>query len=82
MLEEKVLIVSPECPACEWLRKTLDEKGLSDKFRVVDVSTPEGLEFAKKVGVNAVPDCALVVEDKGELKARRCTEEELRDLLK
>lgn len=79
---EKILVVSPNCPSCEVLKERLSRRGLLDKYRVVDASTPEGLDFAKRLGILGVPDCVVVEQDKDGAKARRCTQQEFEDILK
>jgi len=81
-MKEKLLVVSPSCPTCEAVQKHLSEKGVLDNYKIVDVSTVEGAEFAKKLGITGVPEC-VVVEGEGEKRTVRvCTSEEWRGMLK
>lgn len=78
---EKVLIVAPGCPTCDKVKARLREKGVLQRFRVVDVSTPEGKDFAMKLGVKGVPDCA-VIEGRGNQKVVRvCSDGEWKRML-
>lgn len=76
-MEQKVLIVSPNCPSCEALKTLLGKKGVLEQYQILDISTPQGLDFARKMDVMAVPECVIV---DGEY-ARMCTEKEFKDIL-
>jgi len=78
-MSEKVLVVSPNCPSCKAVEKFLIEKGLLDSYRVVDVSTPEGLEFAKRAGVQGVPECLVVDHEKKVVRV--CSDDEWKEML-
>lgn len=82
ILQEKVLIVSPNCPSCATVKEFLRRKGTLQNYKVVDVSTPEGLDFARRLGVAGVPECA-VIEGEGQHKiVRVCTDDEWKGMLK
>lgn len=81
-LKEKVIVVAPNCPACDAMEQILREKGVLKDYKVVDASTAEGVDFAKRLGIMAVPDCVVIVEEKDGVKARRCTQEEFEDILR
>mgnify|MGYP001145145706 CR=1 FL=1 len=80
MSSKKVLIVASWCPTCDTVKKMLSEKGVLDRFEVVDVSTPEGAAFAKSIGVMGVPDCAVVEQTDEGTKVRKCTDSEWREI--
>lgn len=80
-LTEKVLLVSPSCPACQLLKKALTKQGIIGKFQVIDISTPEGLDFAKRLGVKGVPECAVIERDGSQKTVRICTPEEWQRML-
>jgi len=80
LLGQKVLIVSPNCSSCKALKERLANKGLLDKYVVVDVSTSEGMKFARKLGVKAVPECAVVDEKKKIVRV--CSDDEWDSVLK
>ena len=77
---EKALIVSDQCMACKALLKELGNKGLLDKYKVINVNTPEGLDVVQKLGISAVPDCIVIMRDKDGDVARRCTDEETKKI--
>jgi len=79
---EKALIVSDQCVACKALLKGLEDKGLLSKYRVINVSSPEGSDVVQKLGISAVPDCIIIVRNKEGEMARRCTEQETKEILK
>lgn len=72
------MIVSPSCPGCEQLRKRLTELGTIKNYRVVDVSTVEGAELARKLGVQAVPNCVVVETTAEGKRARVCSDDEFK----
>ena len=80
MSEEKAVVITPDCPACEALKQRLQEKGKLDKYRFVDASTPEGRKFAEEMGIDAVPTCIVLKPVKGGHVVRTCTEAELEKL--
>lgn len=59
---KRLLFTTPACPNCPGAKKLLEDMGIG--FESVDASKPEGLEQAKKHGVNAVPSL-IVVDDEG-----------------
>ncbi|OYD16969.1 hypothetical protein CH330_01485 [candidate division WOR-3 bacterium JGI_Cruoil_03_51_56] len=82
MEKQKVLIVSPVCPSCEVVKKHLAKQGTLDKYIIVDASTPEGLDFARRLGIRGVPQCAII-EGEGEKKTVRiCSDEEWKRMMK
>lgn len=82
MASQKVLIVTEGCSACEQLTQALKRDGLFDKVTIVNASTPEGLDFAKRLGVRSAPECAVVEERDGETSVRVCSQSEWVRLLK
>lgn len=80
-MQEKVLLISPECPACDLVKKALAKRGLIGNFQVIDVSTAEGADFAKRLGVNGVPECAVIEGDGRQKTVRICTTEEWQRML-
>jgi len=82
MAKQKVLITTPGCTTCDALEAALKRDGLWDKVTVIDASTPEGLDFARRLGVKAVPECAVVEEDGGGTRVRTCSQEEWIRLLR
>lgn len=78
---EKTLVVSDQCPACKVLLDSLKEQGVLDKYRVINVSSPEGLDVVSKLGINAVPDCIMIVKNPSGDMARRCTEDEIKEII-
>lgn len=80
-MEEKVLLISPTCPTCDALKKYLDSKGFLGNLRVLDVSTSEGLDFAKRLGIDGVPDCAVIESDGSQTTVRICSPEEWKRML-
>jgi len=64
------------------LKQKLIEKGVVDEYEFLDVSTPKGLELAKKLGVTHVPDCVIVKETKDGVMGRLCSEEEMQQIMK
>jgi len=80
-MKGKVLIVSPRCPSCEVLKKKLEQKGILDRYEIIDVGTPEGMKFARNMDIRAVPECAIV-EGEGKVKTVRiCSEAEWKEML-
>jgi len=83
MAMDKAIIVSDQCGACKALLHGLDRKGALANYRVINVSSPEGAEIVSKLGITGVPDCIFIDKDKdGSPIARRCTEEETKEVLK
>lgn len=56
---KNLLFTTPSCPNCPTAKNLLGIKGV--EFDLVDASTKEGLEMARKFGVSSVP--ALIVLD-------------------
>lgn len=80
-MKEKVLVVSPTCPTCEVVKKYLRENGVLQNYSVVDVSTPDGMEFAKRLGITGVPECAIIEGEGQQKTVRVCSKEEWARLL-
>lgn len=80
-MNDKALVVSDNCSACKELLSKLEQKGKLGDYRIINVDTPEGLEIAKKMGIEALPECLVIVKDKDEEKARVCTDEETKEIL-
>jgi len=51
--QSKYLIVTDACPYCKTLMKQLGEE--LKEYKIINASTPEGLTFATKYNVYAVP---------------------------
>lgn len=81
-MNQKVLIVSPNCPSCQAIKQVLAKEGKLQKIQVIDVSTPEGMHFAKKLGVMGVPECAIIEGEGVEKTVRVCTDDEWKRMLK
>lgn len=81
LMDEKILLVSPECPGCEELREHMAASGTANKFKIVDVSSSEGRDLAKKLGITHVPNCVITKETSEGLVGRVCTPEELLQLI-
>lgn len=79
MSDIKAVVVSETCPYCESLLKFLKDRGLAEKVQVINASTQEGLDFAVKHGIRAVPEC-VVITGNGE-KVRVCSKGEFEQLL-
>jgi predicted thioredoxin/glutaredoxin len=77
--EETAIITTDTCPHCATMKKYLKDSGLMDKVKVINASTPEGLEFAMKHGIKAVPEC-VVIRKNGE-EVRVCTQDEFMKVL-
>lgn len=78
--EEKVLLVSSKCPFCEFLKEKIVKREL--KINIVNVDTEEGKSMVEKYGIEAVPECMMIIKKDGVEQGRSCSEEELEDLLK
>lgn len=63
------------------IKKVLAKRGLSEQYNIIDVSTPEGLDFAKRLGVQGVPECAVIEGDGSQKTVRICTPEEWKNML-
>lgn len=80
---DKAIIVSDQCGACKALLQGLEQKGTLGDYKVINISSAEGAEIVSKLGITAVPDCIFIDKDKdGTPIARRCTEEETKEVLK
>jgi len=80
--KQKVLLVSPACPSCDAVKKYLKKEGIINDYVVLDVSTKEGLDFARRLGVTGVPECAMIEGEGDNKTVRVCSEEEWRKMLK
>ena len=74
---ETTIIVSDQCPACKVLLDSLKTQGVLDKYKVVNVASPEGRDIVAKLGLKAVPNCVVIRREEGGDMARPCTEEEM-----
>lgn len=76
---EKLIVVTDSCPICADVKAYLKLKGLTDKVKLINASTPEGLKFARENGITGVPEC-VVVDENGK-QVRVCTKEEFNEVL-
>jgi len=79
---EKTLIVSDSCPACKILLEALKTQEAIDKYHIINVATPEGQDMIQRLGLAAVPECIVVTKDMNGETARKCTSEELTDIIR
>jgi len=79
MTSVKAVVVTDTCPYCEVVKKTLEQEGLLDKVKIINASTKEGFDFARKHGILAVPECVIIGEDGN---VRSCSEGEFKQMLK
>lgn len=75
----KVIVTTDTCPICSGLKQYLERKGLTDKVKIINASTPEGRKFADEYGIKAVPECVFV--DEAGKQVRVCTKEEFEKVL-
>lgn len=75
----KAIVVSEKCPHCAHIKTFLEEKGLLEKVKLIDVSTDEGAKFADEHDIMAVPTCVVLKEDG--TKVRACSDEEFEKLI-
>ena len=61
---DHLLFTTPQCPNCPSAKTLLNAKGI--EFVVVDASTPEGLDKARKYGVGSVP--SLIILENEEIR--------------
>lgn len=80
-MSEKVLLMSPECPGCEQVKQHLAKNNLLEKYKVLDVTKPEGGHIARKLGITHVPSCAIVEETPDGRRARLCSTDEFLEVL-
>lgn len=80
-MKQKVLIVGSGCPSCEAVKEFLTKEGTISNVKIVDITTPEGSDFAKLLGVDGVPECAIIEGEGEEMRVRVCTDEEWKSLL-
>lgn len=80
-MKQKILLVSPQCPSCEALKKFLEGKGWIQHFKVLDITTTQGLDFAKRLGVSGVPECAIIEGDGRQKTVRICSDDEWQTML-
>lgn len=76
----KAIVVTDTCGFCAGLKDYIKDKGLADKVKIINASTPEGRKFVIDNKIKGVPECIVVAED-GKL-TRVCTKEEFTKLLK
>lgn len=79
---DKTLIISDQCSACKALLEALKNQGVLDKYHVVNIASPEGQDIVQKLGLTAVPECLVVVKDGSGEMARKCSKEEIIEVLK
>ena len=65
MIKKYKLFTTPMCPKCSALKESMKES-VKIEGEVVDATTPEGLEQARKYQVATVPT-VLFIDDKGEV---------------
>jgi hypothetical protein len=76
----KALIVTDTCGFCQGLKDYIKDKGLMDKVKIINASTPEGRQFAIDNKIRGVPECVVV--DQGGKQVKICSKEEFVKLLK
>ncbi len=79
---ETTLIVSDQCPACKVLLDSLKNQGVLNKYKVVNVASPEGQDIVAKLGLKAVPNCVVIRREEGGDMARPCSDEEMAGVIK
>ncbi|MCJ7634893.1 hypothetical protein MUP77_21205 [Candidatus Bathyarchaeota archaeon] len=79
---EKTLVVSDQCPACKILLEALKTQGAIGKYHIINVATPEGQDMIQRFGLVAVPECIVVTKDMNRETARKCTSEEITDIIR
>jgi hypothetical protein len=60
---KKLIVTHPGCGACRSVREKLKDAFSAGTVREVSVTTDEGYNIAKKLGLNAVPQCVIDNED-------------------
>lgn len=78
-MTHKILVVSEQCPSCDTIEKYLAEKGLLDKFRVLDIASEAGQKLVKELDIKAVPDCVIIDDERKEI--RQCSNKDWKDML-
>lgn len=78
-MTHKILVVSEQCPSCATIEKYLAERGILDKFRVLDIATEEGQKLVKELDLKGVPECVIVDDERKEI--RQCSNEDWKDML-
>jgi ribonucleoside-triphosphate reductase (formate) len=61
---KNLLITTKTCPNCPAVKDFLELSEID--YTLVDASTPDGLEVAKKFGIGSVP-ALVVVDEKGNM---------------
>ena len=79
VIKKYKLFTTPTCPSCPPVKEFM--KGVEMKGEMVDASTPEGLEDARKYGVSAVPT-VLFFDEKGEVVKEAGSVDEIKEVLK
>lgn len=74
-------MVSPNCPGCEQLKEHLTRNGRIGEYRVIDVSTKDGMRIADDLGIMHVPNCIVVEKTEKGLRARACTDNEFTEII-
>ena len=78
-MTHKILVVSDQCPSCSAIEKYLAQKGVLDRFHVLDIATEEGQKLVKELDIKGVPDCVIVDDERKEI--RQCSNEEWKRML-
>lgn len=76
---KKALIVTDTCAICGSVKEWLAKKGLTDKVKLINASTPEGRKFAFDHNIKGVPECVILEEDGKQVRV--CTKEEFEKVL-
>lgn len=64
MVKKYKLFTTPMCPKCNALKESMKDIGVEGE--IVDATTPEGLEQARKYNVSSVPT-VIFFDEKGEV---------------
>jgi hypothetical protein len=76
----KAIVVTDTCGFCQGLTDYIKDKGLADKVKIINASTPEGRKFVIDNKIRGVPECVVVAQDGKQVKV--CSKEEFVKLLK
>ena len=76
----KAIVVTDTCGFCQGLKDYIKDKGLGDKVKIINASTPEGRKFVIDNKIRGVPECVVVAQDGKQVKV--CSKEEFVKLLK
>lgn len=50
-----ILLTSNSCAPCKIVKKFIDDNGLQDKVKTIDINTTEGRKLVQDQGVRTVP---------------------------